>query len=307
MFLSENRTGAAKLRLWAQLKQWSANGFLMGAGTVSRSASDRQLLDSGLVFGAVYTVYQVVEADGHCLIKLRNPPGDHGEWQGDWSDNSPLWTGRLRHKLGVVDDSDDGTFWMSVDDFVFAFRSLYLCRWFDPQRWFPETVTGEIARQGRCLSLAASWGAALRSLLARPAHALAPAAQQQARQSGAGRGPATVPRLRPRACDRAPPAAAGLRPCPACCRGERAWASPPLPPPPPPPPRPRHAHATSASLPAPLNPDLTSSQASGRAPRPPGSRRGTTPTAGWQTTRSSRWCWTAQRTLPSRSRRLCRE
>ncbi|KAA0150485.1 hypothetical protein FNF29_05288 [Cafeteria roenbergensis] len=142
VFLSENRTGAAKLRLWAQLKQWSANGFLMGAGTVSRSASDRQLLDSGLVFGAVYTVYQVVEADGHCLIKLRNPPGDHGEWQGDWSDNSPLWTGRLRHKLGVVDDSDDGTFWMSVDDFVFAFRSLYLCRWFDPQRWFPETVTG---------------------------------------------------------------------------------------------------------------------------------------------------------------------
>lgn len=156
VFLSENRTGAAKLRLWAQLKQWSSNGFLMGAGTVSKSASDRQLLDSGLVFGAVYTVYQVVEADGHCLIKLRNPPGDHGEWQGDWSDDSPLWTGRLRHKLGVVDDSDDGTFWMSVDDFVFAFRSLYLCRWFDPQRWFPETVTGEsLARMARAKTVRA--------------------------------------------------------------------------------------------------------------------------------------------------------
>lgn len=122
VFLSENRTGAAKLQLWENMKRWSSNSFLMGAGTVSSSVSDRQLLDSGLVFGAVYVVYEVVEVDGHKLLKLRNPPGDHGEWKGDWSDESPLWTGRLRAKLGVVDDADDGTFWMSIDDFVFAFR-----------------------------------------------------------------------------------------------------------------------------------------------------------------------------------------
>jgi hypothetical protein len=142
IFLSENRTGAAKLQLWANLQRWQRNGFLLGAGTVSRAASDKQLQDSGLVFGAVYVVYEAVEVDGQRLLKLRNPPGDHGEWQGDWSDNSPLWTARLRAKLGVVDDADDGTFWMSVDDFVFAFRSLYLCRWFDPGRWNTEIVTG---------------------------------------------------------------------------------------------------------------------------------------------------------------------
>jgi len=27
--------------------------------------------------------------------------------------------------------ADDGAFWMSMDDFVFCFRALYVCRIFD--------------------------------------------------------------------------------------------------------------------------------------------------------------------------------
>lgn len=30
---------------------------------------------------------------------------------------------------------DDGKFWMSVHDFVYEYRALYVCRLFDPQIW----------------------------------------------------------------------------------------------------------------------------------------------------------------------------
>lgn len=44
----------------------------------------------GLVHGHAYSIIDVMRAHGFSLIKLRNPWG-HGEWQGDWSDKSPLW------------------------------------------------------------------------------------------------------------------------------------------------------------------------------------------------------------------------
>jgi len=112
---------------------------------VTQGTADREILGSGLVFGAVYTIYRVVECDGHRLVKLRNPPdygAGHGEWKGDWSDDSPLWTKRMKSKLEWA-DADDGTFWMSFDDFCMAFRSLYVCRYYDPARWNTYTMAGK--------------------------------------------------------------------------------------------------------------------------------------------------------------------
>lgn len=50
------------------------------------------------------------QIDEHQLIKLRNPPGDHEEWKGDWGDKSGLWTKRYKKKVGFTDE-DDNTFW----------------------------------------------------------------------------------------------------------------------------------------------------------------------------------------------------
>jgi hypothetical protein len=47
---------------------------------------------------------------------LRNPWGS-GEWTGDWSDNSPLWTEELRKKVGCV-AADDGTFHIPYEDYL---------------------------------------------------------------------------------------------------------------------------------------------------------------------------------------------
>lgn len=144
VFLAEASRGHNKRRLWNNLLVWRKNHFLLGAGTVLPSSSDRELMESGLVFGAAYVVYDVRQIDGLKLVQLRNPPGDHGEWTGDWGDDSPLWTKRLKAKLGYVNDADDGTFWMSYDDFCLAFRSLYVCRYYDPAKWH-ELVRGHVA------------------------------------------------------------------------------------------------------------------------------------------------------------------
>jgi hypothetical protein len=133
--ISQASRGAQKELFWAKLKKYRHNGFLMGAGSVSEDGGDKELEETGLVMGAIYTVLQVVEVEGNRLLFLRNPPGDHGEWQGDWSDDWGGWNARLKMKLNVVDDDDDGCFYMSFDDFCLAFRTLYLCRYYDPAVW----------------------------------------------------------------------------------------------------------------------------------------------------------------------------
>jgi hypothetical protein len=96
----------------------------------------------GIIFNAAYTIYDVKFIDGLQLLKLRNPPGDHEEWNGDWSDKSTLWTRRLKAKLGWVDE-DDNTFWMAFDDFCNVFRHLYVCKWYNPLTWPTKTIPGQ--------------------------------------------------------------------------------------------------------------------------------------------------------------------
>jgi hypothetical protein len=61
------------------------------------------------------------------LVRLRNPWGSY-EWKGAWSDGSEEWArhpmvkARLRPK-----PADDGTFWMSWEDFSRLFRFVDVC------------------------------------------------------------------------------------------------------------------------------------------------------------------------------------
>jgi len=43
--------------------------------------------------------FQVREVDGHKLVQIRNPWANEVEWNGPWSDSSPEWTDRIKHKL----------------------------------------------------------------------------------------------------------------------------------------------------------------------------------------------------------------
>ena len=87
----------------------------------------------GIVMGHAYTllsVAQVLDAHGQAinLVKLRNPWGS-GEWNGAWSDKSPLWTDDIRGQVDFFSDKDDGIFWMDYNDFksIFGFASCNDC------------------------------------------------------------------------------------------------------------------------------------------------------------------------------------
>lgn len=60
------------------------------------------------------------------MLKLRNPWGNF-EWNGDWSDSSNLWTPETR-KMYRVEESDDGIFWMSFEDFCKNLTSVGICK-----------------------------------------------------------------------------------------------------------------------------------------------------------------------------------
>ena len=135
-FIAEAARGNGRSALWAQLRRHRAAGYVLGAGCLPGELADKSLQESGLVFGGTYAIFDVrLTEAGHRLLQLRNPPGDHGEWRGDWGDASGLWSRRLKRQLGWSDDGEDNTFWKAFDDFCNAFRTLYVCRYLDKAKW----------------------------------------------------------------------------------------------------------------------------------------------------------------------------
>jgi hypothetical protein len=85
----------------------------------------------GIITNHAYSVLKAVEVNGKRLVKVRNPWGQ-SEWTGAWSDGSPEWTPEwmtlLDHRFG-----DDGSFWMSYEDFLKVFTDLDRTRIFTPE------------------------------------------------------------------------------------------------------------------------------------------------------------------------------
>ena len=132
--------GKGKKTLWARLLHHYKNGYIIGAGTGDANTTDKDVLERGIMFAATYTLYDIQEVEGVQLIRLRNPPGSHPEWNGDWSDDSPLWTTKLKLKFNYTNDVTDNSFYMSFDDFCNIFKSLYICKWYNQVRTNPNQV-----------------------------------------------------------------------------------------------------------------------------------------------------------------------
>lgn len=86
----------------------------------------------GVIQGHAYSVISVKileinaeEGEVVRLVQMRNPWG-HGEWQGDWSDESPLWTDELKEQIGL-EVKDDGIFYISIEDYLSHFKSTSFC------------------------------------------------------------------------------------------------------------------------------------------------------------------------------------
>lgn len=83
----------------------------------------------GLVVNHAYTLIgakeHVYKGKNIRLVRIRNPWG-YKEWAGDWSDSSPLWNEELKKIFDQV-KGDDGTFYMSIEDFVQFFECTHIC------------------------------------------------------------------------------------------------------------------------------------------------------------------------------------
>ena len=125
----ELRTVAGnKKQFWGRLQSLVSQGALMGAGSPENALGDSAISEFGIVQGHAYAVLGIKEFDEYKLINLRNPHGNRGvEWNGDWADDSDMWTQKAKNKC-KLNDEVDGIFWMDIDDFLDNFSNLYVCR-----------------------------------------------------------------------------------------------------------------------------------------------------------------------------------
>ena len=116
-------------KIWSAFENAQKKGFLMTAGT-SGDTFSLCMEEVGLVPGHAYTVLGVKEVNTsegkQKLINLRNPWGN-GEWSGAWSDGSKKWTKDLKIQCGNYENKDDGSFWMSFEDFFKYYIIAGIC------------------------------------------------------------------------------------------------------------------------------------------------------------------------------------
>ncbi|XP_076017093.1 calpain-1 catalytic subunit-like [Genypterus blacodes] len=117
--------------LWELMCRAGQSQSLMGCGTPQGETSENTVAANGLVEGHAYTVTGVKQVMSQekveSLIRLWNPWGKR-EWNGDWSDRSPLWnTVSPQERDLCLAVADNGEFWMTIADFCKYFKSLDIC------------------------------------------------------------------------------------------------------------------------------------------------------------------------------------
>lgn len=108
--------------LWKTLVKANKKHSLMGCSI--KSSRGEQKAAGGLIMGHAYSVTAIETlSDGTRLVRIRNPWGTV-EWTGGWSDTSTRWNRFPEDKERLFNKSDDGEFWMSMQDFCRNWTSL---------------------------------------------------------------------------------------------------------------------------------------------------------------------------------------
>jgi calpain-15 len=118
---------SAQDKLWPYLINCDLKGALMSASTPGEDRWKEAAHHRGeLVPGHAYTLISVKQVHGHRLLNIRNSWGVF-DWTGDWGVTSPLWTSKMKAALSPNLGENDGTFWMSFDDFLRHFSRVNIC------------------------------------------------------------------------------------------------------------------------------------------------------------------------------------
>ncbi|KAM9489441.1 calpain-1 catalytic subunit-like [Clarias gariepinus] len=121
----------ASSKLWDQMEQAVKRRAVIGCGTPSGPTAANTVLPNGIVQGHAYTVTGVTKVKTQRkevkLVRVLNPWGK-GEWNGDWSDKSPLWNEvSSQDRETWLEDKNNGEFWMSMEDFCKSYDELDIC------------------------------------------------------------------------------------------------------------------------------------------------------------------------------------
>ncbi|KAL1258138.1 hypothetical protein QQF64_011382 [Cirrhinus molitorella] len=113
--------------LWEIMYRAYQSEVLMGCET---PPGNEKRLPNGIILGHAYTVtkvHQVMSGKNPVqLVRLFNPWGD-SEWNGDWSDKSPLWNTVSDEDRKQLLVHENGEFWMSLKDFLKTFDNMDIC------------------------------------------------------------------------------------------------------------------------------------------------------------------------------------
>ena len=106
-----------KMEIVKQLQNCDIENSIIACTTTS----SEDVSGVGLITGYNYNllaIYQITTTEGNnvYLFKLKNP-WSICEWNGDWSDKSPLWDDNAKNKV-KFSAKEDGIFYMSDNDFL---------------------------------------------------------------------------------------------------------------------------------------------------------------------------------------------
>ena len=91
----------------------------------------------GAVNGQVLDVLKVVHIERRLkeaviLVQIQNS-WDSFKWEGDWSNDSELWTEDVKKKINFKPSTE--VFWMSLEDFCKEFDRFGYCRFEDQWKY----------------------------------------------------------------------------------------------------------------------------------------------------------------------------
>lgn len=124
--------------LWGRVQRYLEWFYVLacsktaGVGTRDGPADGSRDEHSGLLNNRAYSILTTKEVGALRFVKVRNPWGAGGDWQGDWSDESAKWDEHPEVEQAMKEDeaigfdrlSRDGTFWMVWEVSLFLPSSL---------------------------------------------------------------------------------------------------------------------------------------------------------------------------------------
>eukprot|EP00038_Savillea_parva_P015962 m.15458 g.15458 ORF g.15458 m.15458 type:complete len:717 (-) comp3267_c0_seq1:140-2290(-) len=121
----EAEPGVPRKMLYKEIRRAGHRAMMSAAILVKSTDQIEAVMPTGLVVGHAYGIRSFAAFNRIPMVQMYNPWGKQ-EWKGAWSDGSPEWDALPVSKRPAF--SDDGSFWMSMDDFCEQFDSLTITR-----------------------------------------------------------------------------------------------------------------------------------------------------------------------------------